>query len=121
MQSHENELGQVFLAILNNAVDAFAEAPREERRVVVRARRENERVVVRFCDTAGGIPAGKEEIIFEPYFSTKEERNGTGLGLYMAKMIIDTSLSGSIEARNEGGGACFAITLPVSLTEEAEA
>lgn len=68
-------------------------------------------VVITICDNCGGI---KEELIlkiFDPYFSTKNEKNRTGMGLYMAKMVIEKQMFGSIVVFNKNNGACTQITL----------
>jgi signal transduction histidine kinase len=65
----------------------------------------------------GGISKGVMEKIFDPYFTTKEQTQGTGLGLYMSKQIIENSMCGSLTARNSNGGAEFKITLPLKKSE----
>lgn len=50
--------------------------------------------------------------MFDPYFSTKDEKNGTGLGLYMSKIIVEKHLSARLSVRNEKEGACFTIAIP---------
>ena len=74
--------------------------------------REGDKVIALIRDNAGGIP---EEIIgrvFDPYFTTKEEGKGTGIGLYMAKMIIERNMGGRITVRNTDEGAEFRLELP---------
>ena len=63
------------------------------------------------CNNGGGIDADILPKVFDPYFTTKDEKTGTGLGLYMSKMIIQEHLYGVIEAKNSDNGACFIIKL----------
>jgi len=106
---HPNEFSQVLLNIINNAVDAFVEKRSAAPRLIVEIKEENGKAVVAIADNAGGIA---EEIIgrvFEPYFTTKEQGKGTGIGLFMAKNIVEKSMKGSITVRNTGAGAEFRI------------
>jgi signal transduction histidine kinase len=64
------------------------------------------------CDNGGGIEARSLEQIFLPYFSTKEQDKGRGIGLYLSKLIMEEHFSGSIAVHNEKEGACFTLTFP---------
>lgn len=106
---YPNEFGQVLLNLLMNAKDAILEHGVAEARITVRSWAENGRTVVTVCDNAGGI---KEEIldkIFDAYFTTKELGKGTGVGLFIAKKIIEHSIGGRLSVRNVEGGAEFRI------------
>ena len=72
---------------------------------------ENSKFIIRISDNAGGIPENIIDKIFEPYYSTKLEKEGTGLGLYMSKTIIEDHCHGRIYAQNDNGGAVFIIEL----------
>ncbi len=110
--TYKNELLQVFINILNNAKDAFADQHTEY--PVIRFHLgENESSSMFFIsDNAGGIPQTIIARIFEPYFSTKSEKNGTGLGLYMSAIIVERHLKGSILACSDEKGTTFAIKIP---------
>jgi PAS domain S-box-containing protein len=106
---YRNEFAQSLLNILNNARDALTERKIEHPKVTVTVSGEGNRAVVVLADNAGGIPAEIIDKIFDPYFSTKGPNAGTGLGLFMAKTIVEKNLGGSLTVRNAGDGAEFRI------------
>ena len=108
---YPNELGQAIINILNNAKDALMHKSKNERAIQISLWKENSEIFIRICDNGGGIKDDVLPYIFDPYFSTKEEKQGTGIGLYMSKMIVEDHMKGSLEAYNANGGACFLITL----------
>lgn len=106
----ENEFAQVLLNIITNCKDAFQVSDIERRRVVrITATKQNSRPVVTVADNAGGIPADIIDRIFDPYFTTKGPDKGTGIGLYMAKTIIEQHMGGRLTVRNLEDGAEFKI------------
>jgi len=109
ISGHPNEFAQVLLNIFNNAMDAFLEKPCQDPCLKVKIFSENGKAVVTMLDNAGGIDEAIISRIFEPYFTTKEQGNGTGIGLYMAKNIVEKSMNGSLSARNSAAGAEFRI------------
>ncbi len=114
---YKNEFEHVIMNLINNAKDAFeAEARMSDshhRLVIIDIYIEEDQVIVTLKDNAGGIPEGIIDRVFEPYFTTKEQGKGTGIGLYMSKMIIENNMGGSLTVRNVEGGAEFRIELPV--------
>ena len=102
MSGPRNEFSQVLLSIILNARDAFLE-------LAIRMSREGERGVVVIADNAGGIPEAIIDRIFDPYFTTRGPDKGAGIGLYMAKTIIEKHMHGTLTVRNTGGGAEFRI------------
>ncbi|HPX61288.1 MAG TPA: PAS domain S-box protein [Deltaproteobacteria bacterium] len=112
VSGHPNEFSQVILAIINNARDAFCEKTEKGRLVKLQTFREADKVIVNITDNAGGIPAEVMDRIFDPYFTTKGPQKGTGIGLYIAKTIIEQNMCGTLTASNNQDGAVFRIELP---------
>ena len=106
---YPNEYSQVLLNILMNARDAFLERKPNAPQVRIRLFRENNRAVLTVNDNAGGIASNNIDKIFDPYFTTKGPDKGTGIGLFMAKTIIEKNMNGSLSVRNTGEGAEFRI------------
>lgn len=103
INAYENEYSQVILNLISNAKDALLSKKVESPKIVIQIDKD----VTRVCDNAGGIEEEYINKIFEPYFSTKE--NGSGIGLYMSKMIMESHFKGALYARNTLRGACFYI------------
>ena len=101
IESYENELIQCLSNILNNSKDALKELDEENRVIRVFLDEEDNVVSIIIHDNAGGIPKHLLKKVFEPYFTTKHESQGTGLGLYMCYKIINESLNGDIKIVNE--------------------
>ncbi|HFU74426.1 MAG TPA: HAMP domain-containing histidine kinase, partial [Helicobacteraceae bacterium] len=107
-----NEMRQVLLNLLKNAEDALLEVGVKEPAVWIKSFEDDEAVYISVEDNAGGIRPEVIEKVFEPYFTTKVSLNGTGLGLYMSKMIIQDHLGAEISVVNSSRGALFTIRIP---------
>jgi len=108
----ENELSQVIINIIQNAKDAFKQNQIRKRVISITAKNEKDRVFIDIADNAGGIYQEVMENIFEPYFTTKHSSVGTGLGLFVASMIIEQTFEGSLSVKNSQNGAVFTISIP---------
>ncbi len=107
------EFSQVVLNLLSNAKDSVLDSGQAEPRILVRVIRIWDRVQISVEDNGGGIAPELLNKVFEPYFTTKDEGKGSGIGLYMSKMIVENNMNGRLEASNvRGGGARFTINLP---------
>ncbi|MDD2450161.1 MAG: sensor histidine kinase [Sulfurimonas sp.] len=109
----KNELQQVMLIILNNAKDALISNNIDKKNIEIKAYKDATDVYILVSDNAGGIPKEIKNKIFDPYFTTKHKNQGTGIGLYMSKMIIEKNMQGSLSVENVDGGARFTIKLPL--------
>ncbi len=110
---YKNELEQVFLNLISNAKDALLEKKRDKMSITITTKENGDNVEITFEDSAGGIPEDIIERVFEPYFTTKEQGKGTGIGLYMSREIIERHLHGKISVSNSEHGALFLIELPI--------
>jgi len=125
IEGYQNEFEHVVFNIINNAREAILEKRRSERgeRSVPGVLsfdfyNKNGRAIIEISDNGGGIPPGVIDRIFEPYFSTKETAKGTGIGLYMSKVIVEEHLNGILTAKNNKDGATFTISLPQAGARE---
>lgn len=106
---YPSEFGQLLLNLLMNAFDAHLERESKEPRVTVRSWGETGKTVVTVTDNAGGIDEEIMPRIFDPFFTTKEQGKGTGIGLFLAKSIVEKKMGGRLTACNIGEGAEFRI------------
>lgn len=104
------EMDHVFLNLYQNAFEVLISKEQEKKIIKTTFYRENDKCYIKISDNGGGIEPDKIDRVFEAYFSTKTQ-NASGLGLYMSKSIVQEA-AGSISVSNQGGGACFLITLP---------
>lgn len=116
---YPNEFSQALINILNNAKDALkSNNTATERRINLSASIDSGLIRVYVEDNAGGIPDDIINKIFDPYFTTKHKSQGTGLGLYMSKMLIEQSFGGRLAVANQNGGACFLIEIKIDNQKE---
>jgi len=103
----KNEFSQVIINLINNSKDALVENQIKDKKITITGIQNRDKVTLTIQDNAGGIPDQIIERIFDPYYTTKEEGKGTGIGLYMSKMIIEDNMQGSIQVKNSEDGAKF--------------
>jgi len=115
IQTYTNEIIQVLLNILNNAIDELATRKIINPKIVINVKSMLDEIEITILDNAGGINSEHIDAIFEPYFSTKG-KNGTGLGLYMSQMIMQKQFQSCIEVVSENNTSCFSLKLPKRLT-----
>lgn len=111
IETYANEVVQVLINIINNAIDILVERNSDMRHIWIKVYSGSSSITISVEDNGGGIAPDIIENVFDPYFSTKS-KNGTGLGLYMAKMIIDKHIGGILRVANVRQGAQFTIILP---------
>ncbi|MGB5792678.1 PAS domain S-box protein [Poseidonibacter sp.] len=117
----ENELIQVLINILNNAKDALEISKLNDKLIFIEVFKSNNEITIIIKDNAGGIKESIINRIFEPYFTTKHQSQGTGIGLYMSAEIIINHIKGTINVKNEKfsyknkeyQGALFTISIPI--------
>ncbi len=112
IHSFESEIIQVLMNIIKNAMDILKEKE-GYKEITIKGYEDLKYAYILIEDNAGGVCEESLDKIFEPYYSTKLEKNGTGLGLYMSKLIIDEHCHGELSVSNSSAGAVFTIKLPL--------
>lgn len=109
-----SEFSQVILNILVNAKDALCKIIKQEKRLIQITLEEKDHfIVISISDNAGGVDQNIINDVFNMYITSKKEKQGSGLGLYITKLIIETKLNGLITVKNNSLGAVFTIKLPL--------
>lgn len=109
----ENELIQVLMNLISNSKDVFEERNIENKMINININKKDNNCIIKISDNGGGINQNIIEKIFDPYFTTKHQSRGTGLGLYMSRVIITKDFDGQIKVENIENGVEFIITLPI--------
>lgn len=122
LYSYENELLQVLINILKNAKEELIKLEKDKKRVLlINTKKENNYLIIEIQDNANGINEKYINKVFDNHFTTKKDKGGSGIGLYMSKQIIEKSIKGKITVKNNYfsfenhnyKGACFTISLPI--------
>ena len=114
VNTYANEVIQVLLNIINNAIDELISRKIKYPKVTINIFNREQEVAISIADNAGGISQENIDAIFEPYFSTKG-KNGTGLGLYMSQMIMQKQFHTKIDVKSTNYGSIFTIVVPKKL------
>nr|WP_321265813.1 PAS domain-containing sensor histidine kinase [uncultured Sulfurimonas sp.] len=112
-----NELTQVIINLIKNAKDAFLSNSILIREISITTKKEENYAIIEIKDNAGGISKENLEKIYEPYFTTKHQSKGTGLGLFMSKMICEQGMNGFLDATSKKGITIFVIKIPLISSE----
>ncbi len=111
IEGYKGEFSQVLLNIISNAKDILREKKLSSSKIEIKLSSDDKVVTIEIKDNGGGVPEEIIDRIFEPYFTTKEEGKGTGIGLYMSKIIIEKNMGGKLSIKNDNEGAIFKIEL----------
>ena len=113
-----NELTQVIINLIKNASDAFVQNSILIREINISLKEEEGYAVIEVQDNAGGIKQKSVYKVFEPYFTTKHASQGTGLGLFMSKMICEKGMNGSLDVKSKKNITTFSIRIPIEYSDE---
>jgi PAS domain S-box-containing protein len=127
IHSFKNQLVQVMINMINNAADAFVSQSTIENRIItINISKDEKNTYIQIHDNAGGIPADVIDKIFDQHFTTKDDSIGTGIGLYMAKDMMENNMKGKLLVENKEieyknktyMGASFTVVLPNNFKEK---
>jgi len=110
--SYKSELIQALLIVLNNAIDAATPTEGKESKIIITTHNHKNSLTLSVQDNGSGIDETIMDKIYNPYFTTKHESKGTGLGLYILKMIIEQTMEGKVEIVSSSSGTICNITIP---------
>ena len=119
INTYKNELIQSLINILKNSIDAFKDAPKDKQTLTAKVSEGLTHIHILIEDNAGGISQEILSKVYEPYFSTKS-KNGTGLGLYVSKTIVEEHLNGTLTMKSKGMNTTTLIQLPKNLENKKE-
>ncbi|MDA7816714.1 PAS domain-containing protein [Sulfurimonas sp.] len=116
--TYSRELLQVIINFLKNSKEALEEQGTDNAYIKVVVENIDENIIISVSDNGGGIDQDIKSKVFDPYFSTKGLKIGTGLGLYMTKTIVEKHLLGEIDIIDIDQGVCFRVTLPQTIKSD---
>ncbi|WP_457743853.1 PAS domain S-box protein [Sulfurimonas sp.] len=116
LYTYPNQLIQVLINIINNAKDALNENEISEPHIDITVKQINKKFIIEVCDNGGGLNASIKDKLGEPYVTTKS-KNGTGLGIYMSKIIMEKQLHGELIWETDEKGCCFSLIMPMKENE----
>jgi len=111
ISASESEFMQVIISLLSNAIDIFQSKKIENKMISIYIYEDKLNIFIEILDNAGGIDTENLDKIFDPYFTTKHKKGGTGMGLYISKIIMMSSFKGDISVQNEMQGAKFTLKI----------
>lgn len=112
-----NMLSHIVLNLLNNSRDILSERKTKKPKIWIKLESIEDNYCIRVLDNGGGIEPEVIHKIFDPYFTTKDKKRGSGLGLYMVKSMVEKQMHGHVEVVNRRNGAEFKITLKLKIDE----
>ncbi|MDN5062815.1 sensor histidine kinase [Aliarcobacter butzleri] len=116
----ESEFMQVIISILSNAIEIFNERNIENKLLSISIYDDEKNIFISIGDNAGGIDKNNLDKLFDPYFTTKHKTGGTGMGLYISKIIMMNSFNGDIKVEDSSLGAKFILNIPKQKGKEDE-
>ena len=118
LKGYPLELQQVIVVLLSNANDALKTREVTSPNIIINLEEHTDTYQLSIEDNAGGVKIENIEQVFEPYYTTKHKSQGKGIGLYMAKMIIEEGMNGKLSVENKNNGACFKIKISKEKDDE---